>query len=635
MKPILDLVREVHRRSLWQVLGIYGVASWGVIQVVDTLASVLPLPDWLPSVAFVLLVVGLPVVLATAFVQEGGPELGTDVEEAAEPAGSGSADGALSGGRGSGGVRAWLTWRNAFAAGVLAFAAWGAFAAAWILLVGPRGTPIGGVAGAADGTGASAGYRSLAVLPLDNFTGDTAQEYLVAGMHEALISELAQLEALTVKSRTSVQRFAESDLSLPEIGTALGGVDAVLEGSLFQAGDSLRLTVQLIDARTDDHLWAADYWGTVGGILHLQSQVARAVASEIEVAMSPEEEARLSDGRTMDSGAVREYLRGRAAFSEGMAAESLQRSIGHYRTAVELEPDYALAWAGLADSYLVLAHTGLPAHQAFPRADDAARRALEIDPDLAEAHTALADVLFHYEWDWEGSERAFRRAIELRPGYAPAHWWYSGLLAALGRMDESVARVTRARELDPLSPANHAFAVRIFYYARDFETSIEVAERIQEMGMGAALVPPWAALSHHALGRHDEALRILDRAVVARGAPYERVARVEVLADLGRRGEAEAVLVELEEAYRNGSHHLPHLLALGRAALGDANRTLDWLERAAEDRDGALPWLTVDPAFDGMRGDPRFRALLERMGLGGVRAPGRADPRVATGRGTR
>lgn len=626
MKPLLDLVREIHRRSLWQVLGIYGVASWGVIQVVDTLASVLPLPDWLPSVAFVLLVVGLPVVLATAFVQEGGPGLVGDREPEVEEERAGSGK---TGARrvSSARLRQWLTWRHALIAGTVAFAAWGVFASAWLLVAGYGMLPGGaGVAGEPrSGIGEAAGlarYRSLAVLPLDNFTGDPAQEYIVSGLHEALVSELAKLGALTVKSRTSVQRFTGSDLSLPEIAAELGGVDAVLEGSLFQAGDSLRLTVQLIDARTDDHVWAESYWGTLGGILHLQRRVARAIASEIEVTLSPHEEERLSAGRMLDPEAVREYLRGRADFSAGLSPAGLRRSIDRYREALEIEPGYALAWAGLADSYLVFAHTGMPSHEAFPRAEEAARRALELDGDLAEAHTALADVLFHYHWDWEGSERAFRRAIALRPGYAVAHWWYSGLLAALGRMDESVVLITRARELDPLSPISHGFAVRIFYYARDFESSLSTAARIRDMVVHGAMDPPWSALSHHALGRSDEALGILDRAVARGGSPYERMARIEILADLGDLGRARENLEALEEAYRREEHHLPHLLAVGRAAVGDPDRALEWLERAAEDRDGALPWLTVEPAFDGLRSEARFQALLERMGLDEVETPG-------------
>lgn len=614
-----EVIREIHRRSIWQVVSVYLVGSWIALQVVQTLTTSLDLPDWFPALAIVLLIVGLPVVLATAIVQEGSPGgEGDPAETATESGGDRFPSSATPPSRPSAersppgadrGLQRLLTWRNALSGGVLVFALWGMLTAGWMLMGGPSG----GDVEAASEPHAS---LSLAVLPLDNHTGDEGQQYLVDGMHEALIHELTRVGALTVKSRTSMMQFRDGGTSIPEIARRLGGVQRVVEGSVFQLpdSDSLRVNVQLIDATTDDHLWSREYWGVLRNVRGLQGRVARGIVAEIEVEVSPTEVARMTGDGPVSPEAVDLYMRGRAAWREG-SPQSMERSISLYERALEVEPEYALAWAGLADAYLVLAHLRLPAHDAFPGARRAAERALDLDGDLAQAHTALADVHFHYDWDWRASEEGFRRALELNPGYATAHWWYSGLLAALGRMDESVARITRARELDPASPQGHGFAVRILYYARRYEDALDVVERIRELGVSEFMTPPWAALARHALGESDEALGELRRIPDERRSPYVRAALVQVLADVGDREAARRELGSLERAYAEGNLHLPHLVAIGYAALDEPGPALDWLDRAAEDRDGALPWLTVDPAFDELRSDARFRKLVERMGL--------------------
>lgn len=602
---LTELVREIHRRSLWQVLGVYLVGSWVALQVVQTLTSSLGLPDWLPALAVALLVVGLPVVVATAIVQER-PEAAsaTAVAPGSEPS-SGPLTAPTAG-------RRWLTWRNALGGGVLAFALWGLVAAGSLVL------EFGGDEGPA-----APSVRSIAVLPLDNFTGDAAQQYLADGLHEALIHELAKIEALLVKSRTSVARYRASQASVPEIAAQLGGVDRVVEGSVFQlpGTDSLRITVQLIDPNDDGHLWSRDFWGTLGEVRALQGRVAGSIAEEIRVTVTPEEATRIESGSTVAPEAVELYMRARGAWRSG-SPEELGRSIELYERALQIEPEYALAWAGLADAHLVLAHLRLPAHDAFPKAREAAARALELDDGLAQAHTALADARFHYEWEWRAAERGFRRATELAPGYDTARWWYSGLLAALGRMDEAVDQITRARELDPLSPQAHGFAVRILYYARRYEEAIETVRQIRELGVDDFMTTPWLALSHHELGDTDRALATLEAVPPEGRNPYVISALVRVLSAAGRTEEARRHLATLEAAYGAGRLHLPHLVALGHASLGDHDRTLDWLETAAEDRDGALPWVAVEPAFDALEAEPRFGALLERMGLAPV-APAR------------
>ena len=608
---VRELIREIHRRSIWQVVSVYLVGGWIAFQVVETLTSGLGLPSWFPSLALVLLIAGFPIVLATAIVQEGPP--GVEPESAARRTGLGDRAAAAEGASPeNGNSPRWLTWRNAMAGGVLAFALWGAVAAGW-LLFGPA------AAGErAEGESARSDAVTLAVLPLDNLTGDDARQYLVDGVHEALIHELTRIPELTVKSRTSVMRFREQATSIPDVSERLGGVDRVIEGSVFGVprSDSLRVTVQLIAAPEDEHLWSREYWGTLGQLTDLQARVARGIAAHMAVEFASREDAAAGEDPVAPE-AVELYMQARAAWREA-SAESMERSVALYRRALQIEPAYALAWAGLADSYLVLAHVRLPAHRAFPDAKAAAERALQIDDRLARAHAALGDVRFHYEWDWSGSEEAFRRALELNPGYVTARWWYSGLLAALGRMDESVDQITRARELDPLSPQSHGFAVRILYYGRRFGQALDIVERMQRLGVSEFMTVPWAALSHQALGDSARALELLEAVPEERRSPYVRTARVQVLSDLGQDEAARRELAALEEAYDDGRLHLPHLIAVGYASLDERQSALDWLETSAEDRDGALPWLTVEPTFDALRSSPRFLALLDRMGLPSV-----------------
>lgn len=619
MSRLRKLVREIHRRSLWQVMAIYLAGSWVALQVVREMTLTLGLPDWVPPSALALLVVGFPVVMATAFVQEGPSGADDTVPAGSRPESiRGTPDGRwrsdpsvvpdpAAGRPTTGGItvlRRWLTWKRSLLAGALAFAAWGLVTAGWLALSGEG--PMG--------AGSRAGIRSLAVLPLDNFTGEEEQEHLVAGIHEALISGLHRVGSLSVTSRTSVMRYGEERKPIPEIARELNGVDAVVEGSVFKAGDSLKVTVQLVDARTDRHLWSGEYWGNLSGILELQRRVARAIAEEIRGVLSPEEADRLTGGRVLAPRAVELYLEGRSSFLSGRPPENLARSIRLYERALEIEPEYALAWAGLADAYLVYAHIGMDPRRAFPEAKAAARRALALDEGLAEAHVALADALFHYDWAWEEAERGFRRALEISPSYATAHWWYSGLLAALGRLDEAARRITRARELDPLTPQNHEFAVRILYYAGRHGDALDVWRRMEERGLTGPL-GAWSALAMHRSGRSGEALRLVGSTSRGTDNPYVSAARGQIYAESGREEEARAILGRLEASYREGRMFLPHLAAIVHASLGDRDAALDWLEEGAEVRDGALPWLGVEPAFEGLRDDPRFRALLDRMRL--------------------
>ncbi|MGH2524936.1 MAG: tetratricopeptide repeat protein, partial [Anaerolineales bacterium] len=290
---------------------------------------------------------------------------------------------------------------------------------------------------------------SIAVLPLDNLSRDPEQEYFADGMTEALTAELSKISALKVISRTSAMRYRNTDKPMPQIARELN-VDALIEGSVVREGDQVRITVQLIHGPTDKHLWAESYQRELRGVLALQSDVARAIAREVRVAVTPAEATRLAAARPVNPEAYQTYLKGRFYWNK-RDDEGLKKSAKYFEQAIEIDPSYALAYAGLADAYGISTGIGLlPTKEALPKARAAALKALGIDPSLAEAHTSMGMVA-HFEWDWLTAEEEYQRAIELNPNYATAHHFYSVYLSKMGRHEEAIAQATRAHELDPLS----------------------------------------------------------------------------------------------------------------------------------------------------------------------------------------
>ena len=308
------------------------------------------------------------------------------------------------------------------------------------------------------------GIESLAVLPLVNIANDAEQEYFVEGMTEILIAELSKIKALRVISRTSVMQYKDTRKPLSEIAAELG-VDAVVEGSVLRADDRVRITVQLIEANPERNLWAEVYDRELRDILTLSSEVTQAIVQEIRATLTPEEKHRLASARPINPEAHEAYLEGRYHWNK-RTAESLNKAIEYFQQAVEIDSNYALAYAGLADAYYLLPFAGdKPPREAVPKAKAAAMKALEFDESLAEAHVSLAGAAGAYDWDWLRSEMGFKRAIELNPGYATAHHWYGLYLMRLGRYDEAISEITRAQELDPLSVPINGFAATIYYVA--------------------------------------------------------------------------------------------------------------------------------------------------------------------------
>jgi TolB-like protein len=456
--------------------------------------------------------------------------------------------------------------------------------------------------------------ESLAVLPLENLSGDPEQEYFSDGMTDALIAELGQIGSLRVISRTSAMRFkgARPAGGLPEIARQLN-VDALIEGSVLRAGDKVRITAQLIGAVPERHLWARSYERDLRDVLSLQSEVARAIADEVKAKVTPEIQARLASARPVNPEAHRLYLLGRVYWNK-RTEEGFKKAIDHFQQAIEIDPAYAPAYAGLADSYNLLGDWGyLPPRDAYPKSKAAARKALQIDEASAEAHTSLAYAHFEYDWDWLACEKEFKRAIELNPNYAEAHHWYSEYLSSVRRHAEAMAEAQRSQELDPLSPILSVSLTWRYVAARQYD------EAIRRLRDTVSLFPDFAIAygnlggAYEAKGMYQEAIVAYQKQSSLSGASAAEVAALgQAYAKGGIRG---YYLWELQRLREESKHRYVRAVAFAYlfAALGEKDQALSYLEKAYEDRDWHLTLLQISPSFDPLRSDPRFQDLLRRM----------------------
>jgi len=442
----------------------------------------------------------------------------------------------------------------------------------------------------------------IAVLPLANQTGDTAQQYLVDGVHEAVITELAQIGGLSVISRSSVIRYRGSAKSVPEIARELN-VDALVEGAVFRAEDSIRITLQLIDARRDRHLWARTFEGDERHVLSLSRDAAQAISSGARVTLTPGEVARLTHEPRLNPEANAAFLRARWEFNQN-TPEGLERSVAFYRRAIALDSTYAAAWAGLADDYVIQGHEYGASPDVFPLARATARKALELDAGLADAYVVLGHIAFEYDWDWPEAERLLRRAMELNPSSVRAHVIYGGFLIAMSRFDEADRELRVARELDPY--ASYIAAVRS--YPARFAGRLAEAEAIlqaaRQMFPDDEEIRQALGITYELEGRHAEAIAELVQAPLG--------LRAWVFGRAGQRDSALAMRQGLEERAR---HRLvsPWQFVLANLGVDDRERALDYLERAHRERWREMAWLNVFPYFAPLRDHPRFQALLARM----------------------
>src|SRR5450755_821447 len=455
--------------------------------------------------------------------------------------------------------------------------------------------------------------ESLAVLPLDNLSGDPAQEYFADGMTDELITNLGKISQVRVISSGSAARYKGTRKAVSEIARELGA-DAVIEGTVLRSGKRVRITAQLIDADKEKHLWAQSFERDLDDVLALQDDMARAIAGQVRAKLLANDPARPVRAGMVDPRAHDLYLQGRYCWRQ-RTREGEQAGLEYFVQAVAQDPNYAHAYAGIADSYLVLgAHGRLPPAEAFPKAREAARMALQIDDNLAEAHTSLGWIEAFVDWDWPGSDREFRRAVDLQPNYPTAHHWYSHYLAAVGQLDDSLAEIRRAHQLDPFEVNIDVWLGTILYDLGCYDEAIAQHQKTIEL------------YPHTAAAQLNEISTILGRQGKLNAA-VESKRKSQTLSDDPRFAET------LWQAYTSSGYNgylkkrIEHTISTSArgsepasslaqlyATLGDKDAALRWLERAVEQRDVWL-YLKADPAYDNIRSDPRFQSLVRRMHL--------------------
>jgi TolB-like protein/DNA-binding winged helix-turn-helix (wHTH) protein/Tfp pilus assembly protein PilF len=452
--------------------------------------------------------------------------------------------------------------------------------------------------------------RSIAVLPLENLSRDPGQDYFSDGITEALTTDLAQIGALRVISRTSAMHFKGSRETLPDIGRQLN-VEAIVEGSVMRSGDRVRITAQLIDAHSDQHLWARTYERDLKDILGMQDEVARDIATEIRIKLTPQEQSRLTAERRTSPRAYDAYLRGRYLWSQ-RNAEATAKAEGYFREAVREDPDFAPAYSGLSDCYWV----GWGAKVDLPLAEQYARKALSLQQDLAEGHASLG-IVRHMEYQSADAEQELRRALELNPNYAMAHHFYSGYLLGRGLLAEALAENDRARQLDPFSLPINTMRGLILTNLRQYDQAVDQVKRTAEIFPQSPFLHIWLARIYWLQGRAVEAIaEDREAETLAYAAPQardqEEVAKVYEKSGLRAARLKSAQL--MERNYKDNHEAVP--VAFRYGTLEDGPKVLQWLEEAFRIHDGNFPLqLKTAPEFDFLRADPRFQDLLRRAGL--------------------
>jgi TolB-like protein/Tfp pilus assembly protein PilF/predicted Ser/Thr protein kinase len=454
---------------------------------------------------------------------------------------------------------------------------------------------------------------SVAVLPFINVSADPNSEYLSDGITESVINNLAQLHGLRVIARSTVFRYKGKDADPLKVGQDLH-VGAVLTGRLQERGDTLIVQAELVDVSKGTQLWGEQYNRKVSDILAVQEDISREISEKLRLRLSGEEKTRLVKRATTNSEAYHLYLNGRYYWNK-RTPEGLKKGIEYFNQAIEKDPGYALAYAGLADSYDVLPYYSvMTPKEAYPKARAAAMKALEIDESLAEAHTSLAHALWNYDWDWAGSERENKRSLELSPNYATGHQWYAWFLAAMGRHEEAVRESKRALEIDSLSLVINAHLGYAYYFGRRYDLCIDQTRKTIELDPGFALAHNNSGLCYEQLGKFQDAIAEFQKALQFAEDPLASAYLIHTYGRWGRRLEAQRELKKLLEAAKT-KFVSPYFVATAYAGLGDKDRAFEWLETAYRERADWMTYLKVDPELDPLRSDPHFADLLRRVGL--------------------
>lgn len=461
--------------------------------------------------------------------------------------------------------------------------------------------------------------RSIAILPLVNLSNDPQQEYFVDGMTDELITDLAKLGKLRVISRTSVMSYKGTRKSLGTIAAELN-VDAVVEGTVLRAGNRVRVTAQLLRASPERHLWADSYQGELTDVITLQDRVARSIAREIRVTLTPEEQARLANLRPADPQAYDAYVRGRH-YAAQITPDGFEKAVVNFGRAIELQPRYAQAYADLAETYCwATATQSIPAQEGLLKARQAAMKALEMDESLSQAHSSLAWVKYAYEWNFAEAEREFHRSLELNPGASWALLWHGMYLAQGNRIEESLAEMKRVQQVDPLSPVANALALVPLLTGRKYDMAIEGGQKILEMDRSNGMARWLLTTAYERKGDFSKAMDLQEETAVLYGenkeAATQRFARLRHA--YARLGLKEYWRMNLEQQVSQWKKNPgdPYGLSVLYARVGDKDHAFDWLEKAFQVRSNEMTyWLRTEPAFDGLRSDARYVDLVHRIGF--------------------
>jgi TolB-like protein/lipoprotein NlpI len=566
---------ELKRRNVYKVAIAYGVVAWLLLQAASILFPTFEAPPWTMKVFVAVIALGFPIALILAWAFELTPEgikRTDEIEPGRRPRN-----------------RAWIY--------VVVIA--GAISVG-LFFLGRYTAPTKLSASA------NAAAKSIAVLPFENLSEDKANAYFADGIQEEILTRLAKIADLKVISRTSTQRYQSKPGNLSEIAKQLG-VANILEGSVQKAGDSVRVSVNLIQAASDSHLWADTYDRKLTDIFGVESEIAKAIAETLQAKLTGSEEHALSVRPTDNPVAHQLYLKGRTA-------NDLKKSVDYFNQAIAADPKYALAYVGLADAYVLMPlYGGSAPRDCYPQAKAAAKRALQLDDALGEAHNSLARVLWSYDFDFSAGNREYQRAIELNPNYATAHQWYGSNLVCLGRFDEAIAEVKRALALDPLSLVINTDLGNTYYWARRYDEAIEQLRRSLEMDPGFYYAHWNLGSALAAKGDLRAAIGEYQNALALSGDPRLLGLLAYAYGSSGNKAEAMKILDQLT-ALSKQRFVSAFSFALVYLGLGEKNQALHFLEKSYEDRDSvSIALIKIHPFLDPLRGDPRFEALVAKV----------------------
>jgi len=462
--------------------------------------------------------------------------------------------------------------------------------------------------------------KSLAVLPFENLSNDPEQEFFAQGMTEQLITLLSKVRTIRVISKTSAMQYRGKRKSMPEIARELG-VEGIVSGSVVRFGGKVRITAQLIEGRADRYLWAESYSRDVSEVLEVQSEVAQAIVTQIRTTITSTERSQLAARRVADPKVNDLVMRGRY-FADKYTTASLDKAAGYFEQAIAKDPNYAPAHAGLAYLYWCRALANAPPREVMPKLKRAAERALQLDETLAEAHVSLAYALLYYGWDWPGGEKHLKRALELNPSAADAHLVYGGYLNALGRPQEALAEARAAEVLDPLSLPVQQMILFALVGAREYNKAIDQFHRVLEREPNFPRGYLLASLAYTEMGQMDHAIEAIKKAIQLESSNTGQVIMAHVYAAKGDRAKAEQLLKEITAKSKQG-YVCAYEVAHAYIKMGDKKKAYEWLDKGIKDRADCMIWLLAEPWMDPLRGDRRYRELIQYIGL----ATGKAGPK--------